>query len=164
MIVRLTAPAATVAGGVVTDPRPAGARWRPRPTPSPADPRRRRAAPSRQARRSCWSGCAPSGVTPPALEPSEREPAAHLAASGPVVRAGDDLAFAAEAFDQARRGPRSGWPATPDGLTPRPAARPAGISRKYAQALLEALDEQGYTRRIGDVRQLRRRGRELAGG
>jgi selenocysteine-specific elongation factor len=35
-----------------------------------------------------------------------------------------------------------------------------GISRKYAQALLEALDAHGVTRRVGDERVLRRRGRD----
>src|SRR5581483_2409233 len=39
-----------------------------------------------------------------------------------------------------------------------------GISRRYAQAILEALDAQGVTRRVGEERVLRRRGRELAGG
>ena len=37
-----------------------------------------------------------------------------------------------------------------------------GISRRLAQALLEALDADGLTRRTGDERQLRREGRELA--
>ncbi|MGH3141197.1 MAG: SelB C-terminal domain-containing protein [Gaiellales bacterium] len=35
-----------------------------------------------------------------------------------------------------------------------------GISRKYAQALLEAMDANGITRRVGDERVLRRRARE----
>jgi hypothetical protein len=32
------------------------------------------------------------------------------------------------------------------------------VSRKFAQALLEAMDAQGVTRRVGDERVLRRRG------
>jgi selenocysteine-specific elongation factor len=35
-----------------------------------------------------------------------------------------------------------------------------GISRKFAQALLEAMDANGITRRVGDERVLRRRARE----
>ena len=34
-----------------------------------------------------------------------------------------------------------------------------GISRRYAQALLEAMDGAGVTRRVGDARVLRRRSR-----
>ena len=69
----------------------------------------------------------------------------------------------AEPFAEAARA-AVGLAGEPDGLTLARLRDRLGISRKYAQAILEALDEQGYTRRNGDVRQLRRRGRELAGG
>ena len=162
VIVRLTAPRTTVAGGVVTDPHPTRSGLTPVPAPLPAEPAAR-AAPSATGAEELLERLRAEGVTPSALEPSEREPAAHLAASGAIVRAGDDLAFAAEPFAEAARA-AVGLAGEPDGLTLARLRDRLGISRKYAQAILEALDEQGYTRRNGDVRQLRRRGRELAGG
>ncbi len=162
VIVRLTAPRTTVAGGVVTDPRPTRSGLAPAPAPPPAEPAAR-AAPSAAGAEQLLARLRAEGVTPSALEPSEREPAAHLAASGAIVRAADNLAFAAEAFDEAAR-TAVGLAGEPDGLTLGRLRDRLGNSRKYAQAILEALDEQGYTRRTGDVRQLRRRGRELAGG
>jgi len=162
VIVRLTAPRTTVAGGVVTDPRPTRSGLAPAPAPPPAEPAAR-TAPSAAGAEELLERLRAEGVTPSALEPSEREPAAHLAASGAIVRAGNDLAFAAEAFHDAAR-MAVGLAGEPDGLTLGRLRDRLGISRKYAQAILEALDEQGYTRRTGDVRQLRRRGRELAAG
>ena len=139
-----------------------GAACTPGPAPRPAEPAAR-AAPSATGAEELLERLRAEGLTPSALEPSEREPAAHLAASGAIVRAGDDLAFAAEPFAEAARA-AVGLAGEPDGLTLARLRDRLGISRKYAQAILEALDEQGYTRRNGDVRQLRRRGRELAGG
>ena len=37
-----------------------------------------------------------------------------------------------------------------------------GCSRRHAQAILETLDGQGVTRRVGDARVLRRRAREAS--
>jgi selenocysteine-specific elongation factor len=75
------------------------------------------------------------------------------------VRAGRDLAFTAAAFAAARDAAvdiaGAGGSVTLAQLRDR-----LGISRKYAQALLEAMDANGITRRVGDERVLRRKARE----
>ncbi|MEP6641016.1 MAG: selenocysteine-specific translation elongation factor [Gaiellales bacterium] len=159
LIVRLTSPQVTVAGATVTDPAPPRGRSRPvaalaealLPSPKPAVPpaivdelRGRLAA---------------TPLQPPALAAADAAAVAVLIEQGLAVRAGRDLAFTAEAFEQARA-------ATIDlagaagSVTLAQLRDRLGISRKYAQALLEALDAHGITRRIGDERVLRRRGRE----
>ena len=162
VVIRLTGPAITVAGGTVVDPDP---------------PRVRRAAPERPA--------APEPAhapEPPSTEGVEElyarlaRFAAHAACDRPRRRA------AARAPDRGRprrpRGARPGLHGRRAGDRPggggrpgrrnrarhaRPGARPAGISRKFAQGLLEALDARGVTRRVGDERILRRRAHDPPG-
>jgi selenocysteine-specific elongation factor len=160
VIVRLTAPRTTIAGGHVTDPRPTRSGAPRQPAPEPAA-QAVRAAPSAAGAAALLARLEAEGLTPAPLDPAEREPAAHLAAEGRIVRAGADLALAAGPFTEAARAAVA-LAGEPDGLTLARLRDRLGVSRKYAQAILEALDEQGYTRRTGDVRQLRRRGRELA--
>ena len=75
------------------------------------------------------------------------------------MRAGRDLAFTAEAFATARDATVE--IASAAGTVTLAQLRDRlGISRKYAQALLEAMDANGITRRVGDERVLRRRARE----
>jgi selenocysteine-specific elongation factor len=161
VIVRLTAPRTTVAGGVVTDARPTRSGVVPA---AAAEPKIAvRAAPSAAGADELLARLRAEGLTPTAREPAEREPAPHRAASGAIVRAGDSLPFAADPFAEAARVAVE-LAGEPDGLTLARLRDRLAVSRKYAQAILEALDEQAYTRRVGDVRQLRRRGRELAAG
>ncbi len=75
------------------------------------------------------------------------------------MRAGRDLAFTAEAFGEARAAAVALAEAA-GSVTLAQLRDRLGISRKYAQALLEALDANGVTRRVGDERVLRRRARE----
>ena len=100
-------------------------------------------------------------LTPPPLTPGDEAAAAYLAREGRIVRAARDLAFTSEGFAQAQAAvvelAAAGGAVTIASLRDR-----LGISRRYAQAILEALDAAGITRRIGDERVLRRRGRDLA--
>jgi selenocysteine-specific elongation factor len=160
VIVRLTAPRTTIAGGTVTDPAPTRS-GHARPVEPVAEAPATRAAPSEAGAGELLARLRAEGLTPASLAAAEREPAAHLATTGQIVRSGDDLAFAAEPFAEAARAAVE-LAGEPDGLTLARLRDRLGVSRKYAQAILETLDEQGYTRRAGDVRVLRRRGRELA--
>ena len=72
------------------------------------------------------------------------------------MRAGRDLAFTAEAFEEARAATVE-LAGAAGSVTLAQLRDRLGISRKYAQALLEALDAHGITRRVGDERVLRRR-------
>ncbi len=102
---------------------------------------------------------AASPLQPPALGTADAAAVTALVEQGRAVRAGRELAFTAEAFEQARAATveLAGAAGT---VTLAQLRDRLGISRKYAQALLEALDAHGITRRIGDERVLRRRGRE----
>ena len=75
-----------------------------------------------------------------------------------VVR-GRDLAFTAEAVATAQQAVVE---LAGDGgrVTLAQVRDRLGISRKFAQGLLEALDARGVTRRVGDERILRRRAPE----
>jgi selenocysteine-specific elongation factor len=114
------------------------------------------------------AGLEENGSTPPdlptlgarsGLAPREFETlCAALEREGAIVRFGGDLAYTAERFAAARdlvvarcqAGGSITLAQLRDGL---------GTSRRVAQALLERLDADGVTRRIGDERVLRRRGR-----
>ncbi len=160
LIVRLTAPSATVGGGVVTDPSP------PRtPQPEAAEPEAAVAPPVAAGPpdgvEELFSRLSEYPLTPPPLTPGDEAAAAYLAREGRIVRAARDLAFTSEGFAQAQAAvvelAAAGGAVTIASLRDR-----LGISRRYAQAILEALDAAGITRRIGDERVLRRRGRDLA--
>jgi selenocysteine-specific elongation factor len=160
VIVRLTSPQVTVAGATVTDPAPP----RRRITAAEAPPEQ--PAPARPA----WPAIDPELVEglhgrlavqplqPPALTPADAGALAALVEDGRAVRAGRDLAFTAEAFAQARDAAVELAGAS-GSVTLAQLRDRLGISRRYAQALLEAMDANGITRRVGDERILRRRAR-----
>jgi selenocysteine-specific elongation factor len=163
LVVRLTAPQVTVAGGVVTDPAPPrtpGGGRRAEPAPPVAAPSPR--PPSAAGAEELYARLAAQPLTPPAITAADEEPLAHLIAGGRAVRAGRDVAFTADAFAPAR-GAVVELAAASGRVTLAQVRDRLGISRKYAQAILEALDAEGVTRRVGDERVLRRRGRDLAG-
>jgi selenocysteine-specific elongation factor len=97
-----------------------------------------------------------AGFTPLKLEDAEL--ARYLEAQGKLVRLGDGLALGAGAFDDARRRvveecERAG------SITLARLRDLLGTGRKPAQLILERLDADGVTRRVGDERVLRRRAR-----
>jgi selenocysteine-specific elongation factor len=159
VIVRLTAPPLTIAGGTVIDPAP------------PRTARSRTPAPSEAAAPAAPAGPPPgtaellarlaaAPLTPPDLTAADEPAIAYLVSNGRAVRASRELAFTAEAFADATAAAIQ--LATAAGTVSLASLRDRlGISRKYAQALLEAMDAAGVTRRVGDERRLRRRGREL---
>ena len=159
LIVRLTSPQVTVAGATVTDPAPPRGRSRPVAAPAQAPP----PPPGRPSRRRRWRSLharlAASPLQPPALAAADAAAVAALVEQGRAVRAGRELAFTTEAFEQARAAAVELAGAS-GSVTLAQLRDRLGISRKYAQALLEAMDAHGITRRIGDERVLRRRGRE----
>jgi selenocysteine-specific elongation factor len=160
VIVRLTAPQTTVAGGRVLDPDPPRS---PHARPPSTPPRRVPAAPTGPppGADELLARLASEPLTPPALTAADQRPAAWLAAQDRIVRANRELAFTLEAFEQAREAvvelARESGSVTLAELRDR-----LGVSRKFAQALLEAMDARGVTRRVGDERVLRRRGRETS--
>jgi hypothetical protein len=87
------------------------------------------------------------------LEPVRVEDAAlarHLVQQGRLVRLGDGSAVSAAAYEQARG-------ALTDRITLAQFRDALGVGRKAAQLYLERFDGDGLTRRVGDVRVLRRR-------
>ena len=123
---------------------------------------RRRAAPARtlsaEGADELEQRLAEQPFAPPPLQAADQAPAAYLADAGRIVRAGRDLAFTTAAYEQARDAAveiaSAGGTVTIAQLRDR-----LGCSRRYAQALLEAMDGHGITRRVGDERVLRRRAR-----
>jgi selenocysteine-specific elongation factor len=109
---------------------------------------------------------AEGGFTPPDLPTlqaasglPEREFAALGAAlerDGRIVRFGGDLAYTSERFEQARELVR-GRCAEHGSIALAELRDDLGASRRIAQGLLERLDADGFTRRDGDRRVLRRR-------
>jgi selenocysteine-specific elongation factor len=161
VILRLTAPQTTLAGGLVLDTEPtrSGA---PRPAPAEAPAPAPAKALSDAGADDLERRLAESPFAPPALAASDQAPAAYLADAGRIVRAGKDLAFTRAAFEEARAAAVE--IATEQGAVTIAQLRDRlGCSRRYAQALLEALDAHGVTRRVGDERILRRRARAAAG-
>jgi selenocysteine-specific elongation factor len=159
VILRLTSPQVTVAGGTVTDPAPPRRR-----TPASAPKTEPKPLPERPsvpdaALVELHARLAEHPLQPPSLEAGDAAAIAALVEQGRAVRAGRDLAFTAEAFATARDAAveiaTAGGSVTLAQLRDR-----LGISRKYAQALLEAMDANGITRRVGDERVLRRRARD----
>ena len=159
VILRLTSPQVTVAGATVTDPAPprnrmAAAAAKAEPAPRPERPGVPEAALAELEAR-----LAAPPLQPPSLEAGDATAVAALVEQGRAVRAGRDLAFTAAAFATARDAAvdiaGAGGSVTLAQLRDR-----LGISRRYAQALLEAMDANGITRRVGDERVLRRKARE----
>lgn len=89
------------------------------------------------------------------LEPVKVEDAAlarFLENRGRLVRVGDGYAISPAAYERARS-------VLVDGITLAELRDALGVGRKTAQMLLERFDADGITRRVGDTRVLRRRGR-----
>jgi len=84
--------------------------------------------------------------------------AAYLEGEGALVRVGDGLAVGAEAFAEARRLVVAECE-TVGSITLARLRDLLGTGRRPAQLLLERLDADGVTRRVGDERVLRRRAR-----
>jgi selenocysteine-specific elongation factor len=97
----------------------------------------------------------------PYSPPTERQPEpellAHLEGEGRIVRVGDGIAFAREAYDEMTARIIEHLRAF-DTITLAQVRDMFATSRKYAQALLEHLDDQRITRRVGDERVLRKGG------
>jgi selenocysteine-specific elongation factor len=163
VVIRLTGPAVTVAGATVTDPDPPRVRRAaPRRDPEP-DPVRAPDPPPTAGAEELYARLAATPLTPPAIGADDERPLAHLVADGRAVRAGRDLAFTAEALDVAQEAVVHLAGQT-GRVTLAQVRDRLGISRKFAQGLLEALDARGITRRVGDERILRRRAHEPADG
>ena len=99
----------------------------------------------------------------PYAPPTDRQPEpellAHLEGEGRIVRVGDGIAFAREAYDEMTARIIEHLRAF-DTITLGQVRDMFATSRKYAQALLEHLDDQRITRRVGDERVLRKGGPE----
>jgi selenocysteine-specific elongation factor len=92
------------------------------------------------------------------LRVEDRELAAFLERDGALVRLGDGLAVSAAAYAEARAAAVSEF--EEHGSIRLARFRDAvGISRRPAQLLLERMDADGITRRVGDERMLRRSAR-----
>ena len=120
-----------------------------RPGAAPALGERAEAA-ARLERQLDESGFEPVGIDDPEL-------ALFLEREGKLVRVGDGLVVSREAYDRARS--LVVEEATREGRIALARFRDlAGISRRPAQLLLERMDADGITRRVGDERVLRRKG------
>ncbi len=162
VVVRLTGPAVTVAGGVVADPSPPRVR-RAAPAPAARPEPVREPEPAPADAEALYSRLAATPLTPPAIGPDDERAVAHLVATGRAVRAGRDLAFTEEALATAQAAVVELAGAT-GRVTLAQLRDRLVISRKFAQGLLEALDARGITRRVGDERVLRRRALEKTEG
>ena len=160
VVIRLTSPRTTVAGGLVVDAAPTRD-GRPRPEPVAAAPQPAARELSDEGADDLERRLAESPFAPPSLTAADQAAAAYLAQADRIVRAGKDLAFTSEAFVQARDAAVE-IAAEHGSVTLAQLRDRLGISRRYAQALLEAMDSHGITRRVGDERVLRRRSREEA--
>jgi len=98
-----------------------------------------------------------SPFSPPAPD-GDDDLLAYMEAGGEVVRADEGVVFAAEAYREmvervVGRLEEAGT------VTLAEVRDLLGTSRKYAQALLERMDSDGITRRVGDERSLRKASR-----
>ena len=132
VIIRLTSPPATVAGGRILDPHPRRKHvWAPEPAPLAARPGR---------------------------PPADEELSAHLARRPELT----DLAYTPAQFDAAADTVLA-LAAREAGVTLAEARDALGCSRRHAEAILTTLDAHGLTRRRGEHRVLRQRGRARLG-
>jgi selenocysteine-specific elongation factor len=162
VVIRRIAPPDTLGGGVVRDPRPPrhGPDWEPsapeeKPAPAPPQPA---AEPGPFARRVLAElekdGPRPRGAAQLAedLGAARRDVEkafGQLTATGAAVRVKADIAYAAATYKKLARLVLT--LAERDGSTTIAAVRDSlGLSRKYAQALLEQLDAEKRLRRDGD--------------
>ncbi len=91
-----------------------------------------------------------------------RELVAHLERERTLVRLPDGLGVPRETYDEACRIVVEGCRAA-GRFTLAELRDATGTSRRYAQALLERMDADGFTRRVGDHRILRRRAEAVEG-
>jgi selenocysteine-specific elongation factor len=91
----------------------------------------------------------------------DAELARYLEAEGRLVRLGDGFAVSAAAYERARDLVVEECRAAGEIALAR-FRDLAAVGRRDAQLLLERLDQDGVTRRLGDRRVLRRAGRETA--
>ncbi len=94
-----------------------------------------------------------------AVKVDDGELARYLETDGRLVRLGDGFVVSADAYQQARELVVSECRAAGEIALAR-FRDLAGVGRRDAQLLLERLDQDGVTRRLGDRRVLRRAGRE----
>jgi len=164
VVVRRIAPPDTLGGGVVRDPSPPrhGRGWEPLPPPeegAPSPPPPPVAEPTAFARRILAElekdGPRPRGAAQLAedLGAGRREVEkafGELAAAGAAVRAKADIVYPAPVYERLARLALA--LAERDGAATIASVRDAlGLSRKYAQALLEQLDAEKRLRRDGDL-------------
>jgi selenocysteine-specific elongation factor len=137
----------TVAGAVVLEPlRPRRREQGPEPGPPPAEAPVKTEAVERDL---AAAGDATFRV-------SDTRAAAELERAGRLVRLGDGLALERGAYDRARE--LAVAECEESGTITLARFRDLlGSSRKTAQLVLERLDGEGVTIRVGDVRRLRRR-------
>jgi selenocysteine-specific elongation factor len=91
---------------------------------------------------------------PSAASIPEEDLIAYLDARGDIVRVGDGVAFTADAYREMVDAITSRLQET-GAITLAEVRDMFGTSRKYAQALLEHMDDERITRRVGDERVLR---------
>ncbi len=146
--------ATTVGGGVVLDPAPPRGlnRRKPEPAPAVAVPPPRTFAVDPQAAAEADASLELAGSEAIAVD---RAIAEHLEREGRAVRIGDGLAVGRPAYERARTTVveecgRAG------SITLARFRDLLGTSRRPAQQLLERLDADGLTLRVGDARVLRR--------
>ena len=95
---------------------------------------------------------------PAAVKPDDPELARYLESDGALVRLGDGFVVSAAAYEKARALVVAECTASGEIVLAR-FRDLAGVGRRDAQLLLERLDQDGVTRRLGDRRILRRAGR-----
>ena len=93
------------------------------------------------------------------MKVDDAELARYLEADGRLVRLGEGFVVSAAAYARARELVVAECTAAGE-ITLARFRDLAGVGRRDAQLLLERLDQDGVTRRIGDRRILRRAGRE----
>ena len=154
IIVRLTAPPATVAGGVILNPTARRTHQEPEAAAPVARPSVDRTGSEDELHRRI----AERPLAPPNLTAEDDPLIAGLVARGLAVRASRDIAFDAGAFWDAADAVLE-LAADAPGVTLAEVRDRLGCSRRHAQAIVEGLDSAGFTRRVGERRVLRRRGR-----
>lgn len=117
--------------------------WEPQPTPQ-----------QRTAIEAAASALAAGGVQPDRV-PLDPVIAAYLVQAGRVVDCGDGVLLHATTFEAAREQVTRAMRASATPLTLAETRDLLGVSRRNAQAILETLDRQGITMRVGDGRTLR---------
>jgi selenocysteine-specific elongation factor len=97
------------------------------------------------------------------VKAGDRELAAYLEQQGRLVRLGDGLVLGVAAYEEARRLLVAECEAE-GSITLARFRDLVGAGRRAAQQILERFDTDGLTRRVGETRVLRKRGRGAAAG